>query len=157
MGRPSSWRGTRAASLRPLPGIGEPLFVQAPITQAASVADVAASAEIGTVYTLKSYLGRVQTKPADLDAVVRLHREKAGVDAGILIDAGRYAGKSRVLASTPIDAAFIDQQLALGLPWALTDSGYVSETDVAGLHSILQDAARLMKGGKRLIAVLPVS
>ena len=67
---------------------------------------------------------------------------------------------------TPVPDAFlaagtsmqipVNFQLGLGLPWALTDSGYIDENDTLALESVLGQAAALSKN-RNIVAVLALS
>ncbi len=134
-----------------LDGLGVRLFVQALPVHQPWVLSLAGADDLGVglgaVYTLR---GPTRRTMKDL---IRRHAASGLAISDVLVDAGRYAGKRRGLASTPLDVDWVREQHRLGIQWALTDSGYVAEGDLAGLRDVLGYAARL---GPRVIAVLAV-
>lgn len=70
-----------------------------------------------------------------------------------LVDASRYVGAGRALASAPFTDSWLSLQRDLGLP-VLTDSGYVDRGDYAGLTSVLERTAQL---GSDVVATLPLN
>lgn len=141
---------TMIASVQPanrLDGLGARLFVQAGPKHAPWVLRLADSDNIGVVYSLHG------PTRSSLKSLARQHERSLGDTSGLMIDAGRYAGKSRVPATTPLDADWIREQHRAGLRWALTDSGYIADGDSVGLSSVLQQASPL---GPDVIVVLAV-
>ncbi|MFI6827559.1 hypothetical protein ACIBG5_10700 [Kribbella sp. NPDC050241] len=134
-----------------LDGLGVRLFVQAGPVHQPWVLRLAGADDLGVglgaVYSLQ---GPTRRTMKDL---VRRHAASGLQLADVLIDAGRYAGKRRVPASTPLDADWIREQHRAGIPWALTDSGYIAEGDVAGIRDVLGYGARL---GPQVIVVVAV-
>lgn len=76
----------------------------------------------------------------------------SAADRPMLVDASRYTGARRLMASEPFDPSWLDAQREARLP-VMTDSGYVAEGDGPGLSSILRRAIELGD----VIATLPLS
>jgi hypothetical protein len=68
-------------------------------------------------------------------------RDKLGSHP-LLIDANRYSGKNRKLASESLDVAWLKMQQQLGVP-VVTDSGYIGPEDDDGLRKLFAQAADL--------------
>jgi hypothetical protein len=142
-------------SANALPDLTEVLFIQAPLTEQIGVTGVASSVEIGAIFTLATRMGKITSKPADIAAAIVRHRDAIGPNAGVLIDANLYAGKSRLPGTHKIDLNFIDFQLRdLKLAYALAGAGFVAKDDDAALHSVLSQVAQIAKTGRRVVATL---
>lgn len=145
-----TYPNVRAGSAASRPGwrpeLTGTLLVQCAPAEAMPVAAVADRPGAGLVLT-RRVTDRNGTAAAE--AVRRLR--ESGYRWPMLLDASRYAGPVRSLASGPFSLDWIAVQRRLRLP-VLTDSGYVAEDDLLGLVSIL-DRARLLGD---VIAVLPL-
>jgi hypothetical protein len=139
---------TGSAASRPgwRPELTGTLLVQCAAAEAAAVAAVADRPGAGLVLTRRV---TDRNGAAAAEAVRRLR--ESGYRWPLLLDASRYAGSVRSVASGPFSLDWIALQRRLRLP-VLTDSGYVAEDDLLGLVSIL-DRARLLRD---VIAVLPL-
>jgi hypothetical protein len=104
------------------------LLVQCPPERADTAAKI----------TARYHSGLVLTGPKPSTTVRHLHR--LHYPGPILCDAARYTGRHRVPAAAGLTADWIAEQHDLGLT-ALTDSGYLTAGDWAGLNRLLDDAA----------------
>lgn len=139
MSEPTHARHPVPRSLRPLPGISESFFVHAKARDAEKVARLCAKDELGAVYTMPSR-GRHTEKLAETLAT---HRLFAGFDSSVLIDAERYRGANYLPASSPLSTGWLQVQWDHGLPWALTDSGYVEQAAYDELNALFRHAEAL--------------
>lgn len=142
-----------------LPGYRTNLFVQARLSEAAAVAPLARHARVGAVLTLehKGY-NRPLQKMAEAVTIVR---QGGSIDCDILIDRNLYSGSStkdtlfgehRKTAADGLSRQWVDDQLNhLGLPAAVTDSGYCRT--VADVKRVLADAAPFPSG---TVTLLPI-
>ncbi len=124
----------RSAVVNRLDRLRDALLVQCPRGDVAPALQVADRPGTGVVVT------------ADRYDDVRLLAGLAG-DRPLLIDAARYAGGQRALASVAFDQRWLAVQRDAGL-LVLTDSGYASEDDEKGLLSVLHRTADLCDFGR---------
>jgi hypothetical protein len=92
-------------------------------------------------------------RATNADSVLRHVSENDGDLSHVLLDTGSYSGRSRKLAVAGIDPSWVKFQLARGVRWALTDSGYVGQGDLSGLRRLLTGAAGM---GGNVICLLPL-
>ena len=146
----AAYPGTRTGPAASRPGwrpeLTGTLLVQSSPAEAMSAAAVADRPGAGLLLS-RRVTDRNGTAAAE--AIRRLR--DSGYRWPMLLDAGRYAGPVRSVASGPFSLDWIATQRRLRLP-VLTDSGYVAGDDLLGLTSIL-DRARLLGD---VIAVLPL-
>jgi hypothetical protein len=146
----AAYPGTRTGSAASRPGwrpeLTGTLLVQCAAAEAMPVAAVADRPGAGLVLTRRV---TDRNGSAAAEAVRRLR--ESGYRWPMLLDASRYSGPVRSLASGPFSLDWIALQRRLRLP-VLTDSGYVADGDLLGLTSILE-RARLLGD---VIAVLPL-
>lgn len=138
------------------------LFLQTacgPSTLGAAASLVAAE-ETGILLTLDSRttaLAKALRKAVgECRAIVAAAAQDPRAGHAILVDANRYSGKNRAVATAAgsnLDPAWIEVQRELGLPVALTDSPYIESADHAALGSLLAEARAL---GQDVVAVLPL-
>jgi hypothetical protein len=111
---------------------------------------------IGVVYTVPGDHRRASNATI---CVAETRRRSPGAE--ILLDASLYSGTTRKQAAAGIDPAWLNHQHRDGLTWALTDSGYIGDTDLAGLDTVLTQAARehdrAQARGKGVVAALPLA
>lgn len=135
-----------------LPGLTSSLFIHAPQTRHDLVRDLIVNDSLGVVYSLDS-LRRRRNRHAETRAIVDYTRCRAP-QASIIVDANLYSGKNRKIASQGLTTGWTDfQQGICSLPYALTDSGYIGDGDIAGLDAILTPAGKLPG---RVMTVLPL-
>lgn len=127
-----------------LPKFGPPFMAHAPASAAALLAPLTRSNGIGAVITTRS--------ATDARKAIRRIRQ-ANPRAAILADADRYSGKNRAVGADCMTTAWVNTQLKAGLPWALTDSGYIPTGDVAALRAVLAWAS----GSTQVITALPLA
>lgn len=124
----------------PLDGMSTSLFVQTRCDSCLGITELMSKVGIGVVYTFN---GNSRSNAFNRTRMAICHT-RDNVDApDILVDAARYSGKNRIPASRGISPEWISHQRGLGLPWALTDSGYCAAGDREGLRSLLRDASAL--------------
>lgn len=123
-----------------LPNFGPPFMAHAPASAAAMLAPLTRSNGIGAVITTRN---ASEARKAIRRILLTNPR------AAILADADRYSGKNRGIGASCMTAAWVNMQLKAGLPWALTDSGYIPAGDVAALRAVLAWAARVDPGHHR--------
>jgi hypothetical protein len=128
-----------------LPGLPTRLFVQARAGEAGTVGQLAAEETVGAVFT--------GSNRAAARAAVTAFRMKCE-SAPVMLDASRYSGRNRTFAGQGVSGDWIKFQRQLGLPWQLTDSGYIGDGDVNGLTGLLDDTRR---AGDGVFAVLPLA
>jgi len=119
-----------------LAGLSGVLLVQCAPDEAMAAAAVADRPGAGLVVTAS------RGRRRDMLAVANYLRRMNDYRRPLLLDAGRYSGTRRVVASEAFSLDWTATQRELGLP-VLTDSGYVAEGDEAGLVSILERARDL--------------
>ena len=145
-----------STSTRPLPEFLHPLqenlLIQCHPPEALRAAEIADRDNSGLVVTAKLGSWKPETARTEAYKVARHLRQTKGYQRPVLLDAARYSGSNRTAAVSRFNAGWIRRQRELGLP-VLTDSGYVSEGDLAGLDSILRQAADLADA----IALLPLN
>jgi hypothetical protein len=141
MANPNLLRRPVPESLNPLPGVADTLFVQAPNAKVEQVAQLCATDQLGAVITIPTGKSRNTT----LVKTVEKFREIAGPDATFIADANQYSGNNRSFAGEDLDEDWLKAQWDTGLPWALTNSGYVSKNDDASLRGLLEAGDRLAK------------
>ncbi|MFC0115665.1 hypothetical protein [Kibdelosporangium aridum] len=127
-----------------LPSFGPPFMAHAPASAAALLAPLTRSDDIGAVITTRS--------ATEARKAIRRIRQ-ANPRAAILIDADRYSGKHRGIGATCMTAQWVNIQLKAGLPWALTDSGYIPAGDLTALRAVLAWGA----GVTQVITALPLA
>lgn len=137
---------------RKLDGFGAQITVHAPASSAAAVAAVCEQENLGAVYTTSATCSPA-SRFSQATAVVRQHATRTGSADAVLLDAQRYSGKARLPGTEPHDLQWTAYQHQLGLPWALTDSGYIGEGDLPALQNTLGEGGR--HGGQTIVA-LPV-
>jgi hypothetical protein len=138
-------------------GLETNLFVQAAHSEANSVAPVSSATGVGAIYTANSAAGTERSRD-QLRMAVDIHRSHCGNADSVLLDQNEYAGKGRRSASEPLDPAWIDEQLELGLPLALTDSGYVDPASPDDVLSLLENSANLpQQDTNRVLTTLPIA
>lgn len=137
---------------RQLEGFGAQITVHAPASSAAAVAAVCEQEDLGAVYTTPTTCSPA-SRFAQATAVVRQHKTRTGSAGPVLLDAQRYSGKCRISGTEPQDLQWTAHQHQLGLPWALTDSGYIGDRDFPALQNTLGEGGR--HGGQTIVA-LPV-
>lgn len=142
-----------------LPGHHTNLFVQARLSEATHVAPLAQHARVGVVLTMehKGYTRPVQKMLAAVATV----RQGGSLDCDILVDRNLYSGSSnkdplfgehRKTAADGLSRQWVDDQLLhLGLPAAVTDSGYCRT--VQDVKRVLADAAPFPRG---TVTLLPI-
>ncbi len=153
------------ASLAPLEGINSALMIHTdhlprdyryPASGLDVIRDLLDEDGVGVVYTVP---GQQQRNPNARACVDQTRRRSP--QATVLIDADRYSGSSRKLAGQGIDESWTNLQLNAGLRWAMTDSGFVGDRDLAGAKAILEGAARqheaASRSGMGVIAALPLA
>lgn len=133
-----------------LPGIETGLLVHAPISARAATSRLVAHTGLGVVYALehKGYRGsHLQQVVGPVDSTRRSARTNS-----ILVDRNLYSGRSRKYGGEGLDAQWVkDQHEFMGLPWALTDSGFCSTR--AQVRDLWNSARRLPG---RVIVALPI-
>jgi len=139
---------TSASGLQDLRG---GLFVQSKLDGVTPMISLVSSYGLGAVLT-GDPARRRYARSDFLGAVKQLRRVHPDVD--VLMDANLYSGKRRKPAIEQLNRDWITTQRELGLPWAMTDSGYCGEGDIAGLQALLSNGTRL---GSRVITMLPLS
>lgn len=151
MTSPTILRRPVPPSLRPVQGVGESFFVHAPSSKVSSVAPLCAMEALGAVYTMPTG----DTRSKTLKSTVELHRHIAGAEATVLVDANRYSGKNRLLASAPLSRRWLEEQWDLGITWAITDSGYVDRGATNDLRALVANAKALSRSttGQFFLAV----
>lgn len=127
-----------------LPHFGPPFMAHAPASAVAMLAPLTRSNGIGAVITTRN---ASEARKAIRRILLTNPR------AAILADADRYSGKNRGIGASCMTAAWVNMQLKAGLPWALTDSGYIPAGDVAALRAVLAWAA----GSTQVITALPLA
>lgn len=145
MSNPTLLRRPVPPSLRPAAGIGESFFVHAPNARVRAVAQLCAAETVGAIYTMPVGKSRDTT----LEKTLATHREIAGESATALADANRYYGTNRVSASAPLSLEWLQRQWDAGIPWAITDSGYVdrnADDDLTALFAGGDELARKATG-----------
>ena len=130
----------------------ERLLIQCMAAQALEVAPLTDRDHGGLVITAQKGNGSQAAAQARVYSAARHLKEMRGYGQPMLLDAGRYSGASRALATDPFDPAWEARQRELGLV-PLTDSGYVGEGDAEGLDHILHRTALLGDA----IALLPLN
>ncbi|WP_135849169.1 hypothetical protein [Serinibacter arcticus] len=106
-----------------LDGFESGLFVQAHARETLDAAKLVEQYRLGVVFTLdrNSCTTMLQQARSAIEPVRRRHRSSS-----IMIDANHYSGKNRKRVADGISRQWAVHQLeTLGLPWALTDSGFV--------------------------------
>jgi hypothetical protein len=141
---------TTLRHLRTLEGFGSRMTVHARISSAEAVASVCAEENLGAVYTMPPARSSA-IRFATAESVVRQHAARVGSVDGVLLDAQRYSSNRRVPGTRPHDLTWTAHQHRLGLSWALTDSGYIGEGDMAALHNTLAEGSRHY--GRTLVAL----
>lgn len=127
---------------RLLEGFDARIVVHAPRKRADLVAAICAQTTLGAVYTFATTLNPA-TRYARAKDLVLLHRTRTHTEpTDVLLDAQRYSGKNRIRGTEPHDLVWTQVQHRLGLPWALTDSGYIGDGDLTALQATLADGAR---------------
>lgn len=127
-----------------LPNFGPPFMAHAPASAAELLAPLTRSDGIGAVITTRS--------GTDARNAIRRIRQ-ANSRAAILIDADRYSGRRRAIGAACMTTGWVNMQLKAGLPWALTDSGYIPAGELATLRAVLAWAA----GTTQVITALPLA
>lgn len=135
---------------RQLEGFDAQITVHAPASSAAAVSAVCEQENLGAVYTTPTTCSR-SSRFAQATAVVRQHVTRAGSAGGVLLDAQRYSGKARLSGIEPQDLQWTAHQRELGLPWALTDSGYIGDKDFPALQNTLGEGSR--HSGQTIVAL----
>lgn len=95
--------------------------------------------------------GLILSGPRSMDAAIRLR--KTAAEFPLLLDRRRYAGKNRVRGTATFDRRWLDEQRRLGVPYVLSDSGYIGCGDIEGLRCVLGQASA---AGSDVTAVLPI-
>ncbi|MBT2533945.1 hypothetical protein J7E83_17800 [Arthrobacter sp. ISL-48] len=135
-----------------LPGLDNSVFIQAPQARHDLVRDLVVNESMGVVYSLDPGRRR-RNRQAETRAIVDYTRHRAP-RAPIMVDANLYSGRNRKTGSQGLTAGWTDfQQTVCSLPYALTDSGYIGEHDVAALDTVLAAADKLTG---RVVTVLPL-
>lgn len=116
-----------------------------------SVAGICNESQLGVVLTLPARWPVTKTKI--LDALAPF-REVTGSVEHALVDANRYSGTGRRVGAAPLDVDLVKAQLDAGQRYALTDSPYIPDGDVAALGGTLAQA-RAMR--RPVVAALPIS
>ncbi|HET9873903.1 MAG TPA: hypothetical protein VFP89_15065 [Propionibacteriaceae bacterium] len=124
-----------------LDGFGAQITVHAPRDKVAKVAAACVRDGLGAVY-VTPFGCKADSRYTSATNVVRAHQAAAGSVHAVLLDAQRYSGKARVQGTEPHDLRWTEQQHRLGLPWALTDSGYIGEDDDLALRTTLEEGSR---------------
>lgn len=120
-----------------LPGIRQSLFVQAPLSDAPDVMPILEKTGVGVTYTLNPAFSEATRNRRTAQVVAQTISSFPA--ASILLDANRYKGKKRKDPRDGFDQKWLDHQHAMGLPWALTDSGYAP--DLQGVRTLLANGA----------------
>lgn len=136
--------------LRQLEGFGAQITVHAPASSALAVSAVCEQENLGAVYTTPTACSPA-SRLAQATAVVRQHATRTGSADAVLIDAQLYTGKRRILGTEPHDLQWTVHQHQLGLPWALTDSGYIGDQDLPALQNTLGEGGR--HAGQTIVAL----
>lgn len=116
------------------------VFIQGPVEEDAAVVRVCESNGMGAILTTSSSRGAASAKHVLSEAA---HRHANRSNVPVALDVNRYAGRNRRNASTALDPSWIDQQLTAGATFALSDSGFVSDTSFADLDALFANARRL--------------
>lgn len=117
-------------------------MVHARANQVKDLAGVCAGAGVGAVYGIEPR-GRPTTRQRAAQKAIETHRKLGGVALeNVLIDAQRYRGAQRIRGTDPQDLSWTGFQHRLGLPWAMTDSGYIDADDSAALRWTLDDGRK---------------
>jgi len=147
---PTALRRRLPASARPLSGVAEGFFVHAPSSKVHQVAALCAGDQIGAIYTVPRGSSRI----AKLAETLATHRSIAG-DSTVMADPQLYAGKNRMPASAALEIDWIRHQWDHGLPWALTDSGYVERDAIDDLRALFASGEQIARrvSGNFLLAV----
>lgn len=135
---------------RQLEGFGAQITVHAPASSAMAVAVVCEQENLGAVYTTPTTCSPA-SRFAQATAVVRQHATRTGSAGAVLLDAQLYTGKRRILGTEPQDLQWTAHQHQLGLPWALTDSGYIGDFDLLALQNTLGEGGR--HDGRTIVAL----
>lgn len=136
-----------------LEGFEAQITVHAPASSTGAVAAVCGQEKkLGAVYTTPTTCSPA-SRFAQATAAVRQHATRTGSTDAVLLDAQRYSGKRRTSGLEPQDLQWTAHQHQLGLPWALTDSGYIGERDLPALRNTLGEGSR--HDGQTIVA-LPV-
>ncbi|XAS76039.1 hypothetical protein V3G39_15530 [Dermatophilaceae bacterium Sec6.4] len=117
----------------------------------ARTAKLGAAEGVGSVYTIKT---DPKNKVKRLQELIRVHDHytENGV-RHILVDASLYDGADRCVGPARLSKDWIDAQLNLGCPAALTDSPFIERDGERALRSVLEQAKDL---GPDVVAVLPM-
>lgn len=121
-----------------LPNFGPPFMAHAPASAAEALSHVTRTNGVGAAITTRD-------RNAARRAAHTIYRNNS--QAAVLVDADQYSGGSRRLGSAPMTASWVNWQLKIGLRWALTDSGYIAQSDRTGLRDVLTwrgDAAQVI-------------
>lgn len=133
-----------------LPGISTGVFVQAPISSREAASRLLGYTGLGVVFTLehKRYRSQLHEGMRVVEATLR---RSPGTD--VLVDRNLYSGRRRKRGDDGLSQQWIDDQHdRMGLPWALTDSGFCST--VGQVRSLLADV-RALSG--QVIVALPLT
>ncbi|GAA1526473.1 hypothetical protein GCM10009678_04920 [Actinomadura kijaniata] len=123
------------------------VLVQASANELDKYSELADQAGCGLVVTGKDAIGGLRTM------------RQAGMNAPVLVDRRRYAGKRRMPGTAPLTASWLQAQYEAGATAILTDSGYVGCGDEPALDAVLSQTAayqRRWDGKATLWAVLPL-
>jgi hypothetical protein len=136
---------------RPLPGFRSELLVQAECHRTVAATSLVRTHGVGIVYSVNP----LKRRYARQDAAGAIHHTRLRTpQADILIDASLYTGRKRKFASAAPQRDWVTFQREQGLPWALTDSGYCADGDLAGLTSTLRCGAAF---GAGVVVALPIA
>ncbi|WP_147378862.1 hypothetical protein [Mycobacteroides abscessus] len=128
-----------------LDDFGPPFMAHVPVTKVADVVPLTRSDSVGAVIVTTSYKSAC--------AAVRKIR-RGNPTASILVDNGLYTSNSREIGADCIDEAWMRMQIGkMGLPWALTNSGYIPAHDRKRLREVLAWGKR----SDRTIVTLPLA
>ena len=129
----------------PLQGLATRLLVHARASEAAAVAELASTEAIGAVF-----VGTNESSARQAVAAMRMKNDAAPV----MLDANRYSGRNRCGAGQGVSSDWMAFQRRFGLPWQLSDSGYIGDGDLDGLRTILTGTR---SAGDGAVAVLPLA
>lgn len=127
-----------------LPNFGAPFMAHAPASAASALSHVTRDNCVGAVITTRD---RGAARRAAHTIFANNSR------AAVLVDADQYSGKGRKHGSDPMSTLWVNWQLKIGLPWALTDSGYIAQ----GNRSELRDVLTWRGDAPQVITALPLA